>query len=91
MARAIMASGLLKPKAIRVRSLNFVFVLSRSPLDRRCSRVASIASRCLVRRRPSSTKLGIWQRWAQPSQESSSYLPSSPLSRNTSRSCSLSR
>jgi len=67
MARAIMVSGDLKPKAIRVRSRILVFVLSTSPLDRRWSRAASIASRCLLMRRPSSTKLGIRQRWAQPS------------------------
>jgi len=59
MARAIMASRLLKPKAIRVRSRILVLVLSTKRLDRRWSRVASIASRCLLMRRPSSTKLGI--------------------------------
>ncbi len=34
MARAIMASGLLKPKAIRVRSRILVLVLSTRPLDK---------------------------------------------------------
>ena len=91
MARAIMASGLLKPKAIRVKSRSLVFVDSTSPLDSRWSRVASIALGCLLIRRPRWTKLGMRQRRAQPSQESSSRLPSSPLRAKTSRSCSLSR
>lgn len=88
MARAIIASGLLNPTAMRVRSRILVLVLSTRPLDSRWSRVASMASRCLLIRVPSSTKLGMRQRWAQPSQESSSRLPSSPLRAKTSRSCS---
>jgi hypothetical protein len=35
-AKAIMASGDLKPKAIRVKRRTLVFVLSTSPLDSRC-------------------------------------------------------
>ena len=56
-----MASGLLKPNAIRVRSRILVFVLSTRPLDSRWSRAASIASRCLLMRRASSMKLGMRQ------------------------------
>src|SRR5659263_678449 len=60
-----MASGDLKPKAIRVKRRTLVFVLSTSPLDSRCSRLALIEMRCLAIRWAKWTKAGIRQRLAQ--------------------------
>src|SRR5664280_2196138 len=75
-----MASGDVQPKAIRVKRRTLVFVLSTSPLDSRCSRLALIEMRCLAIRWAKWTKAGIRQRLAQASQWSSRRLPSSPLS-----------
>src|SRR5664280_3794480 len=65
-ARAIMASSDLKPKAIRVKRRTLVFVLSTSPLDSRCSRLALIEMRYLAIRWAKWTKAGIRQRLARP-------------------------
>ena len=65
MVRAIMASGDVKPKAIRVKRRSLVFVLSTRPFDSRCSRLASIEARCLAIRLASWTNAGMRQHRAQ--------------------------
>ena len=62
-----MASGDLKPKAIRVKSHALVFVLSTSSLDSRCSRLALIEMRCLAIRWAKWTKAGSGSAWPQNS------------------------
>ena len=78
MARAMSASGFLKPKAMRVMSRILVLTDSISALDRAWSRLAWIAARCRRILRPSSTNTGIWQRWAQASQAVRACFPSAP-------------
>jgi len=65
MARAIRASGDLKPNAILVISRIFVLVDSISPLDSWCSIAAKILGRCLTMLFWSFTNAGIRQRLAQ--------------------------
>jgi hypothetical protein len=66
MARAISASGDLKPNATRVSRRILVLTDSTSPLDSPWVRAAWMAARCLVIARASRTKAGIRQRPGQP-------------------------
>ena len=66
MARAMSASGDLKPNAMRVMSLILVFIDSTRPLERPCSIQARIAARWLTIVFCSFTNAAIRQRRAQP-------------------------
>ena len=59
MARAIRASGLLKPNPIRVMSRILVLTDSIRPLDRPCSIAARIEALCFTIRRCSFTNASI--------------------------------
>jgi len=70
MARAMRASGLANPNAIRAMSRILVLTDSIRPLDRWCSIEARMVSRWATMVRWSLTKRGIRQRRAQPIQAS---------------------
>jgi len=91
MARAMRASGLVKPKATRVRTRILVLVDSMNPFDRPWSRVALMVLRCLTIRYCRTTDSGIRQRRAQLTHRSRASLPASSLRTNTRRRPSLSR
>ena len=59
MARAMRASGDVKPKAMRVMSLILVFIDSTRPLESPCSIAARIAVWCLTMLRWSFTNAGM--------------------------------
>ena len=65
MARAIRASGDVKPKAMRVMSRILVFIDSTRSLERPCSIEAKIAVRCLMMLLCNFTNAGIRHRRAQ--------------------------
>ena len=77
-ARAIKGWGPWNPNAIRVSNRILVLVDSISPWDRPCSRLASIASRCLLTFLARWMKAGSCDRRAQVNHLSSACLPSSP-------------
>lgn len=52
---------------------------------------AAMPAQCRRMRRPSSTKAGIRQRWAQAHHWRSIAIATGPLIRNAIRNCSLSR
>src|SRR5215211_5758535 len=84
MARAMSASGDLKPNPTRVSRRILVLTASTRPLDRPWVRAAWMSARCRAIALASLTKAGMRQRLAQASHAWSSTVARTPLSVTTS-------